>query len=133
MKDKELKPCAHCGSENISFGYVGQPATTFFVCCMDCGARGGDSSSCQTPSGIPLPESPDEALKKWNTRTSNKQIEELKEKNKILLKELCDIQGMCIGELTMNYKLDAEDIGCGISKVTGMTHPELLAFLEIDK
>jgi len=38
---------------------------------------------------------------------------------------LCEIQNMCIGEITMSYKLDAEHIGAMIADVTGMTNPEL--------
>lgn len=56
-------------------------------------------------------------------------LEQLRKERDELLRELCDIQGMCIGEITMGYKLDADSVGCGISKATGMTHPELLAKL----
>jgi len=42
-----------------------------------------------------------------------------------LLSCLYDIQQMCIGEIAMNYKLDAEYIGRMISKTTGMTVQEL--------
>ncbi|CAL9959636.1 hypothetical protein VPHK24_0050 [Vibrio phage K24] len=45
--------------------------------------------------------------------------------NEKLLTALCDIQGMCIGEITMSYKLDAESIGMMIYEATGLTHPEL--------
>ncbi|AUR87932.1 hypothetical protein NVP1106O_09 [Vibrio phage 1.106.O._10N.286.51.F7] len=49
--------------------------------------------------------------------------------NKKLLVALCDIQGMCIGDIAMGYKLDPESIGMMIYEATGMTHPELSAKL----
>ena len=42
-----------------------------------------------------------------------------------LLSCLFDIQQMCIGEIAMNYKFDAEYIGRVISETTGMTVSEL--------
>ena len=42
-----------------------------------------------------------------------------------LLSCLFDIQQMCIGEIAMDYKLDAEYIGRMISDTTGMTVIEL--------
>ena len=42
-----------------------------------------------------------------------------------LLSCLYDIQQMCISEITMNYKLDAEYIGRMISQTTGMNVREL--------
>ena len=42
-----------------------------------------------------------------------------------LLSCLYDIQQMCIGEIAMNYKLDAEYIDRMISKTTGMNVREL--------
>ena len=42
-----------------------------------------------------------------------------------LLCVLADISGMCVGELAMGYKLDAQAIGEMIYKATGMTQPEL--------
>ena len=42
-----------------------------------------------------------------------------------LLSCLYDIQQMCIGEIAMNYKLDAEYIGRMISGTTGMNIREL--------
>lgn len=41
------------------------------------------------------------------------------------LELLMEIQDMCIGEIAMGYKLDAEYIGAMISECTGMTAPEL--------
>ena len=40
---------------------------------------------------------------------------------------LTDISNMCIGEIAMNYKLDAESIGELIYEATGKTNPELNA------
>lgn len=51
--------------------------------------------------------------------------DELLDVNKKLLVALCDIQGMCIGDIAMGYKLDAESIGAMIYETTGLTHPEL--------
>lgn len=50
-----------------------------------------------------------------------------------LLDCLCDIQQSCIGEIAMNYKLDAESIGRQITEATGMTAPELVDFLKDNK
>lgn len=38
---------------------------------------------------------------------------------------LTDISNMCIGELAMGYRLDAEAIGQLIYEATGKTNPEL--------
>jgi hypothetical protein len=38
---------------------------------------------------------------------------------------LCEISNMCIGELTMSYRLDANCIGELIWEATGMANPEL--------
>ena len=43
-----------------------------------------------------------------------------------LMCALCDIQQMCIGEIAMGYKLEAETIGQLISAATGLTALELL-------
>ena len=51
--------------------------------------------------------------------------DKLAEAESKLLSVLCDIQGMCIGEIAMGYKLDAESIGMMIYEATGLTHPEL--------
>ena len=56
---------------------------------------------------------------------------ELREFTQKLLQELCDIQSQCIGELAMDYKLDAQSIGESIHNVTGMTNPELIKHLEL--
>jgi len=43
-----------------------------------------------------------------------------------LMRVLCDIQQMCIGDIAMGYKLEAETIGQLISAATGLTAPELM-------
>ena len=43
-----------------------------------------------------------------------------------LMRVLCDIQQMCIGDIAMGYKLEAETIGQLISEATGLTAPELM-------
>lgn len=43
-----------------------------------------------------------------------------------LMRTLCDIQQMCIGDIAMGYKLEAETIGPMISAATGLTAPELV-------
>lgn len=50
-----------------------------------------------------------------------------------LLQCLFDIQTMCIGDLTYNYKLDANYIGQIISEATGMTATELEQFIKSKK
>lgn len=42
-----------------------------------------------------------------------------------LLRVLSEISSMCVGEITMGYKLDAQHIGEMIAKSTGMTQPDL--------
>ena len=42
-----------------------------------------------------------------------------------LLCVLADISSMCVGEIAMNYKLEAQAIGEMIYEATGMTQPEL--------
>lgn len=43
-----------------------------------------------------------------------------------LMRALCEIQQMCIGDIAMGYKLEAETIGQLISAATGLTAPELM-------
>ena len=43
---------------------------------------------------------------------------------------LTEISQMCIGEISLNYKLDAQYIGQRIYEVTGLTAPELLKKLD---
>ena len=47
-----------------------------------------------------------------------------------LLKCLSEIQGMCIGELAMGYKLDAQSIGQMIYEATEKTEPLLRAHIK---
>lgn len=42
-----------------------------------------------------------------------------------LLECLHSIQSQCIGEIAMNYRLDAQNIGQEIYQATGLTEPEL--------
>ena len=55
MKDKELKPCGHCGSIRIDYRY---PAAKFARHCRDCGSQG---HVCGSKTAA------DDA---WNTRPS---------------------------------------------------------------
>lgn len=64
-------------------------------------------------------------------RIKEQENAELREFNKKLLQELCSIQGQCIGELAMGYKLDAQSVGESISEVTGMTNPKLIKHLKL--
>lgn len=54
-------------------------------------------------------------------------IEDLEVKNEKLIGALTDISNMCIGEMAMGYKLEAETIGQLIFETTGMTNTELNA------
>ena len=81
-----------------------------------------------------------DVLVMWTTRPSPtssvqsiadiKRIVELESKNAKMLECLCDISGACIGEITMSYKLDPEDIGQSIYAATGMTNPQMNAALK---
>ena len=42
-----------------------------------------------------------------------------------LLSVLSEISSMCVGELAIGYKLDAQTIGQMIYEATGLTQPEL--------
>lgn len=52
-------------------------------------------------------------------------INQGKHKERDLKIALCAISDMCIGEITMNYKLDAEYIGQVIYQATGKSNPDL--------
>lgn len=61
-----------------------------------------------------------------------KEVISLTEENKQLkqdkaefLSAMTEISNMCIGEMTMGYKLDAQYIGALIFKATGLTNPQL--------
>lgn len=45
--------------------------------------------------------------------------------NDKLIKVLTEISNMCIGNISMNYSLDAQYIGDMIYEATGLTNPEL--------
>ena len=62
-----------------------------------------------------------------------KRIVELEDKNAKMLECLCDISNACIGQITMSYRLDAEDIGPSIYAATGMTNPQMNAALKEPK
>jgi len=49
----------------------------------------------------------------------------LHKKVAVLEAALCEISNMCVGEIAMNYRLDAQCIGEIIYKATGLTNPEL--------
>jgi Lar family restriction alleviation protein len=45
-----MKPCPFCGELNLSIAYVGQPAISWHVYCLTCGARGPKVGTA-SPSG----------------------------------------------------------------------------------
>ena len=51
--------------------------------------------------------------------------------SKELLEALSEISNMCIGEIAMNYKVDAQAVGELIYKATGLTNAELNDCVEI--
>lgn len=57
------------------------------------------------------------------------QIDLIVERNN-LLELASEISQMCIGEIAMGYKLDAQYIGNRIYEVTGLTSPELIKKLK---
>ena len=59
-----------------------------------------------------------------------KRIAELEKERIKLLSCLLDISDGCIGEITMNYRVDAEYIGRKIYAATGMTNPQLTEALK---
>jgi hypothetical protein len=60
-------------------------------------------------------------------------IVELEAKNARMLECLCDISNACIGQITMSYSLDCQDIGQSIYEATGMTNPQMIAALKEPK
>ena len=60
-------------------------------------------------------------------------IAELEAERKKLLFCLLKISDQCIGEISMNYRLDAQHIGESIYQATGKTNPELGKALKEDK
>ena len=63
-------------------------------------------------------------LKVYECKPRN-EIQELEAENLKLMAVLSDISNMCIGEIAMNYKLDAQSIGEDIYRATGKTNAEL--------
>jgi hypothetical protein len=59
-----------------------------------------------------------------------KMAENTTEKVDVMITALCDISNMCIGDIAMSYRLDAQDIGELIYKATGMTNPELNSYVK---
>lgn len=57
-------------------------------------------------------------------------IVELEKERVSLLSCLLDISNECIGEIAMNYKLDAQMIGESIYVATGLSNPELAKALK---
>ena len=59
-----------------------------------------------------------------------KRIAELERERFALLSCLLGISNECIGEIAMNYKLDAQMIGESIYAATGLSNPELAKALK---
>jgi predicted nuclease with TOPRIM domain len=80
-----------------------------------------------------------EKLESYNAGLANEsceqqsKIRELERKNAKMLECLCDISNACIGQITMSYSLDAEDIGQSIYVATGMKNPQMNASLKEPK
>ncbi len=112
---KALKPCPFCGTNDDLHVYDGDG-----VHCACCGAKTGSQQ-----------KSKEVQIKIWNVRSTqaiinqDKKIAGLEQKLNKCQSVMADISSMCVGELTMNYKLDAMCIGEMIYQATGMTQPEL--------
>ena len=63
-------------------------------------------------------------------KEKDRRIAELEKERIKLLSCLLDISYECIGEITMNYRVDAEYIGRKIYAATGMTNPQLTEALK---
>lgn len=61
------------------------------------------------------------------------QIAQLEADKAELVEALTDISNMCIGEIAMGYRLDAQSIVGSIYKATGLTNPELNELLQKHK
>ncbi|CAM0035518.1 hypothetical protein VPHD164_0029 [Vibrio phage D164] len=83
---------------------------------------------CDSMGDVLIPSIPDDVDQESIVEAVNNH-DSMTEKITKLLGALCDIQGMCIGNIAMGYKLDADSIGMMIYETTGLTHPELLAKL----
>ena len=44
--------CPHCGSDRVTVGYDGQPATSFHAVCTTCGAQGPRDQGGRSGSGV---------------------------------------------------------------------------------
>lgn len=134
----KLKPCPFCGGE-AEWNSAGESDFSYLVNgyasirCFDCEA---EIEPVWTKRGDYSKEEAErcerEAVKKWNQRTESEAEKSssntIAQRNEFL-ELLYDIQQMCIGEIAMGYKIDAENLGEYISSKTGMTVPELESFL----
>jgi hypothetical protein len=59
-----------------------------------------------------------------------KRISALEQERLVLLSCLLGISDECIGQITMSHGLDAEGIGQSIYAATGMTNPQMNAYLK---
>lgn len=58
-------------------------------------------------------------------RLKEEECKQFQQDKSEFLSTLTEISNMCIGEIAMGYKLDAQYIGELIFKVTGLTNPQL--------
>ena len=68
---------------------------------------------------------PSEFIVESRALTDIRRIAELEKERIKLLRCLLDISNECIGEITMNYRVDSEYIGGRIQATTGMTRSQL--------
>ena len=71
ISDSEIrsisKSCPFCGSMRLTVGYDGQPASYFYIRCLQCGASGPSITRSQVLSGGgPIPGK--SITDGWNTR-----------------------------------------------------------------
>ena len=71
------------------------------------------------------PEKAAERIEAMNNKIADLEAEKFK-----LLDCMLGISDACIGEISMNYKLEAEHIGHWIYKATGKTNPELTKIIK---
>ena len=83
---------------------------------VDSGLKRDLQVTCEYLDGVSVPET----ITKLKERIAELEKERIK-----LLSCLLDISDECIGEITMNYKVDSEYIGGRIHASTGMTNPKL--------
>lgn len=61
--DPIFKACCFCKEENVTIGYDGQPATSFYAKCLSCGAQGPAQYSGGQSHG---PEFINGVIRAWN-------------------------------------------------------------------